>query len=257
LNIPHLLIEIVKILITTFIITTIVDIILMGFLLPRFQSKKHPSAFFIKAKENSLTTSSASYFEFQGQGGCAGFSSAFLLRHLGIPASGEETFKEVPFTYGGGVAFPKGITGFFKKKGIKMGLYSGNLNALKNEITKGNPVIVVIRSFPHKSYLHFACITAYDEEYFYLADSIKSWVNVDKDGKDIEPGSLVEGPASAGEGMASLADPVEAPASAGEGLDSPEKVYYNRKLPVKLFKLLWNTAMLKMPLYRNLFFVMK
>lgn len=247
MNIPHLLIEIVKILITTFIITTIVDIILMGFLLPRFQSKKHPSAFFIKAKENSLTTSSASYFEFQGQGGCAGFSSAFLLRHLGIPASGEETFKEVPFTYGGGVAFPKGITGFFKKKGIKMGLYSGNLNALKNEITKGNPVIVVIRSFPHKSYLHFACITAYDEEYFYLADSIKSWVNVDKDGKDIEPGSLVEDPASAGEDPA---NPVESPAS-------PENVYYNRKVPVKTFKLLWNTSMLKMPLYRNLFFVMK
>ena len=135
-----ILIEIVKILITTFIITTIVDIILMGFLLPRFQSKKHPSAFFIQPGENSLRTSSASYFEFQGQGGCAGFSSAFLLRHLGIPASGEEAFKEVPYTYGGGVAFPKGITGFFKKKGIKMKLYSGNLNALKNEIVRGNPV---------------------------------------------------------------------------------------------------------------------
>ena len=53
-------------------------------------------------------------------GRCAGFSSAFVLRHSGVQICGEEAFKKVPFQMKGGLAFPKGITGFFKKRGIKM-----------------------------------------------------------------------------------------------------------------------------------------
>ncbi|MCR4579137.1 MAG: C39 family peptidase [Treponema sp.] len=226
------IIEIIKILITTFVITTLVDIFLMGLLRWRFSRRTKVSSFFVRPSAKSVKTPSGSYFEFQGPGGCAGFSSAFLLRHLGQAASGEEAYKEVPFTYGNGIAFPKGITGFFKKHGMKVKLYSGNLSALKNELARGNPVIVVIRSFPRKSYLHFACITGYDEENFYLADSILSWVNVDKDGKPIEP-------------------------SENTVPTSDETVYYNRTVPVKTFRQLWNTSMLKMPLYRNMFFVMK
>ncbi len=94
------------------------------------------------------------------------------------------------------------------------------------------PVIVVIRSFVNKSYLHFASVTGYDEEKVYLADSIQSWVNVDKAGKTIEP-ALDTAPTS------------------------DESVYYNRIIPVEEFKKLWNTSMLKMPLYRNMFYEMK
>ena len=104
--------------------------------------------------------------------------------------------------------------------------------ALQNELEKGRPVIVVIRSFVDKSYLHFATVTGYDEEKVYIADSIQSWVNVDKDGNAIEP-ALETAPTS------------------------DESVYYNRTIPVEEFKKLWNTSMLKMPLYRNMFFVMK
>ena len=93
---------------------------------------------------------------------------------------------------------------------------TGNFAALQNEIARGKPVIVVIRSFVGKSYLHFACITGYDEENIYFADSIKDWVNVEDNGN-----------------------------------------YYNRTVSVSEFKKLWNTSMLKMPLYRNMFYVMK
>ena len=86
--------------------------------------------------------------------------------------------------------------------------------------------------FADKNYLHFATVTGYDEEKVYLADSIQSWVNVDKDGNAIEP-ALDTTPTSG------------------------ESVYYNRTIPVEEFKKLWNTSMLKMPLYRNMFYVCK
>ncbi len=208
--------EAVKILITAFIITNIVNIILFGPLKPHFsRAAKYPE-FFVRPAAETVKTENGTYFEFQQGGGCAGFSSAFLLRHTGEAANGVDTFKEVPYQLKGGAGLPKGITGFFKKKGIKMTACSGNFAALKNEIARGKPVIVVIRSFVGKADLHFACITGYDEEYIYFADSIKDWVNVDN------------------------AD-----------------AYYNRKVPVSEFKKLWNTSMLKMPLYRNMFFVMK
>ncbi|MBR1638924.1 MAG: C39 family peptidase [Treponema sp.] len=224
--------EVVKFLITAFIITNIVDVILMGFLRPRFGRHVKGGKYFVSPGAQTVRTPTGSYFEFQQGGGCAGFSSAFELRHRGVQIGGEEAFKEVPFQMKGGLAFPKGITGFFKKRGIKMTACSGNFAALQNELEKGRPVIVVIRSFVGKSYLHFATVTGYDEEKVYIADSIQSWVNVDKDGNAIEPG------------------PDTAPTSG-------ESVYYNRTVPLEEFKKLWNTSMLKMPLYRNIFYVCK
>ncbi len=225
-----IIIEVLKFLGTALIITTIVDIFLMGPLLPHFAGKSKLSEFFVSPRAETLRTPDASYFEFQKNGGCAGFSSAFVLRHLGYAATGDETFKEVPYQMKGGAGVPKGISGFFKKRGIKMTACTGNFNALKRELERGNPVIVVIRSFVGKNDLHFACVTGYDQENVYFADSIQSWVNVDKDGNPIQPD-------------------LEMPASANE------RVYYNRVVPVSEFKKLWNTSMLKMPLYRNIFFV--
>ena len=218
----YIALEIIKFLLNALAITTIVDIILMGPLLIHYEKKSKYSSFFVKPRPETVKTENGTYFEFQGAGGCAGFSSAFVLRHMGEAAKGDEIFKEVPYTYGNGVAFPKGITGFFKKRGIKMKACTGNLAALQNELALGNPVIVVIRSFVGKRFLHFACITGYDEENIYFADSIKDWVNVDK-------------------------------------ADSPDgiELYYNRVVPLKEFKKLWNTSMLKMPFYFNIFYRMK
>ena len=214
--------EIIKFILNVLAITTVVDIILMGPLLMHFEKKAKCNEFFVRPRPETVKTENGTYFEFQGEGGCAGFSSAFVLRHMGQAAKGDEIFKEVPYTYGKGVAFPKGITGFFKKRGIKMTACMGNLAALQNELAHGNPVIVVIRSFVGKSYLHFACITGYDEENIYFADSIKDWVNVDA-------------------------------AKAPDGTE----LYYNRIVPLAEFKKLWNTSMLKMPFYFNIYYRMK
>ncbi len=214
--------EIIKFILNVLAITTVVDIILMGPLLMHFEKKAKCNEFFVRPRPETVKTENGTYFEFQGEGGCAGFSSAFVLRHMGQAAKGDEIFKEVPYTYGKGIAFPKGITGFFKKRGIRMKACVGNLAALQNELARGNPVIVVIRSFVGKSFLHFACITGYDEENIYFADSIKDWVNVD----------------------------------ATKAPDGTE-LYYNRIVPLAEFKKLWNTSMLKMPFYFNIYYRMK
>ena len=218
----YILWEIIKFILNVLAITTIVDIILMGPLLIHFEKKAKHAEFFVTPRPETVKTENRTYFDFQGAGGCAGFSSAFVLRHMGQAAKGDEIFKEVPYTYGNGVAFPKGITGFFKKRGIKMKACMGNLAALQNELARGNPVIVVIRSFVGKSFLHFACITGYDEENIYFADSIKDWVNID----------------------------------AAKTPDGSE-LYYNRIVPLKEFKKLWNTSMLKMPFYFNIYYKME
>lgn len=217
--VAKILFEVVKFAGTALIITTIVDVFLLGVICPHFAGKTKHSEFFVSPRTETVKASAGSFFEYQQQGGCAGFSSAFVLRHLGIQASGDEAFKEVPHQMRGGAGVPKSIPGFFTKKGIKMTACTGNLSALKNEIARGNPVIVVIRSFVGKNDLHFACITGYDENNIYFADSIESWVNVD--------------------------------------LNNNDKIYYNRAVSTSEFKKLWNTSMLKMPLYRNMFFVMK
>ncbi|MCR4939510.1 MAG: C39 family peptidase [Treponemataceae bacterium] len=237
-----ILVNLVLFLLNTFIITTIIDIILMGFLHPRFSRKSKEEKFFVKPRPESLKTESGSYFEFQGEFECAGFSSAFILRHLGFPAEGFEIYKEVPKKMGRGYVYPKGIPGFFKKRGLKMTMCTGNLNALKKELVKGNPVIIFIRSFVGQSYLHFVTVTGYDQKNIYLAESIKSWVNADDKGK-----LLIEG-----QETSSAEQKSESSVGQAEG-----SVYYNRIIPVSLFKKLWNTSMLKMPLYRNVFYVLE
>lgn len=127
--------EVVKILITAFIITNIVNIILMGALLPRFERHAKGGKYFVSPTAQTVRTPAGSYFEFQQGGGCAGFSSAFVLRHSGVQIGGEEAFKDVPFQMKGGLAFPKGITGFFKKlwntSMLKMPLYRNIFYVMK------------------------------------------------------------------------------------------------------------------------------
>ena len=113
-----------------------------------------------------------------------------------------------------GSVYPKGITKLFLRYGYSAKYCTGNLNALKNEVSRGNPVIVLIRSAVGKSSLHFVPVVGYDEGNIFIADSV-------------------------------------------EKLSNCGEPFYNRKIPTAEFKRLWNTSMLKMPLYRNTYFVIR
>ncbi|MDR0269416.1 cysteine peptidase family C39 domain-containing protein [Paenibacillus sp.] len=108
---------------------------------------------------------------------CAAFSSAFVLRHFGIEADGNELYKKYPRKLLDGTVSPKGIIVFFKKLGFDVSYYHGNINTLKKQLNQDIPVIVFIRVFPNERYLHFVPVTGYDEKYFYLADSLNHTIN--------------------------------------------------------------------------------
>ncbi|MBQ8821442.1 MAG: C39 family peptidase [Lachnospiraceae bacterium] len=147
------------------VIVTIVDIALIGLPIPVFALKRVKERFMIE-EEN--------YSENQGKCECAGFSSAYVYRHLGLEAKGMDTYKEMPCKGPKGYVYCRGIVRLARRHGLKAMLRTGNLNALKNAVARGNPVIVMLRSKMGSTGLHYVPVVGYDEEYIYLVDSVGS-----------------------------------------------------------------------------------
>ncbi|HEX2947557.1 MAG TPA: C39 family peptidase [Clostridia bacterium] len=112
---------------------------------------------------------------------CAAFSSAYILRHFGKEANGNELYKDYPKKLIDGNISPKGIINFFTKNGYKVSFVRGDISTLKKQISRGVPVIVFIKVFRNKRYLHYVPVVGYDDEYLYLADSLKFLINCDMD----------------------------------------------------------------------------
>ena len=65
----YIALEIIRFIINAFIITTLVDIVLMGPVFPRFEKRAKCAKFFVTPKAESVKTEKGTYFEFQGAGG--------------------------------------------------------------------------------------------------------------------------------------------------------------------------------------------
>lgn len=150
------------------IITTITDGILMGVPWIRFSGKCNRNQFVI-ARENRI--------DFQNGYQCAAFSSAYILRHWNIEADGNNLYKIIPNKTKDGCVYPKGIQNLLSQYGFKVKYCSGNINALKNEVRKGNPVIVMIRVHADKNWLHYVPVVGYDEQHIFIAESLNEFVN--------------------------------------------------------------------------------
>ena len=192
-------------LINTFVIISIVDFVLMGTFSFRFSLKCKKEEFLIKNKNR---------IDFQNDVECGGFSSAFVLRNFGIEADGNELYNNIQGKMANGCVYPKQVKNLLQQNGLKAKYVRGNLCALKNEVSKGNPVIVLIRVEAKKPYLHFVPVVGFDKENVLLAESLERFVNCKNE-------------------------------------------HYNRRICNKDFLKLWNTAMIKMPLYANTFFVVE
>ncbi len=131
-------------------------------------SRSAPEEFLIK-KENHTGVQSGPE--------CSGFSSAYVLRHYGIQADGLKVYEALPKALKDGAVVPKGIVQFFTKEGFTIHYYTGSLKNLEEEISKGNPVIVLIRTSIDTNWLHYVPVVGYDKEYFYLADSFSEKIN--------------------------------------------------------------------------------
>ena len=94
-----------------------------------------------------------------------------------MEAGGETLYTHFPSKTRTGTVYPKGIRTVLRKKGFKTKYYKGTVNTLKYEVSKGTPVIVFIKVEKAQNYLHFAPVVGYDEENFYVADSLKQLEN--------------------------------------------------------------------------------
>lgn len=108
---------------------------------------------------------------------CAAFSSAYVLRHFGIEADGNEIYKNFLRKLVDGTITSKGILSFFKRQGFAVAYYRGNVESLKLRLTHGVPVIAFVRTLPNQRYLHFVPVVGYDRDSLYLADSLHYTIN--------------------------------------------------------------------------------
>lgn len=183
-------------------ITQIVDIFLLGVLVWRASGKNRFPSYMVEGKNR---------IDIQTEFQCSAFASAYVLRHFGIDASGIKLYAKMPHKMKNEYVYPKGIKALLRCYGIRVHYCRGNLSTLKQELQKEHPVIVMIRVRKDKNWLHYVPVVGYDEEYFFVAESLPGLVNCQANS-------------------------------------------YNRKIANKEFLQLWNTAMIKMPFYRNTYF---
>jgi len=141
------------------IISTIINAYLMTLPLPVLRKRDYMANYLIK-RNNRI--------DIQNKRECAAFSTAYVLRHFGMEADGEELYTNFPSKMSSGNVFPKGIRTVLRKKGFKTNYYKGNINTLKYEVSKRTPV-------------YFVPVVGYDKEYFYLSESLRHLVNCNDD----------------------------------------------------------------------------
>lgn len=154
------------------IISTIINAYLMTLPIPVLRKRDYPANYLIK-RNNRI--------DIQNKRECAGFSTAYVLRHLGMEADGEELYTSFPSKMRSGNVYPKGIRTVLRKKGFKTSYYKGNVTTLKYEVSKGTPVIVFIKVHKDCNDLHFVPVVGYDKEYVYLSELLRQLVNCNDD----------------------------------------------------------------------------
>ena len=60
---------------------------------------------------------------------------------------------------------------------VRVLLRIGNIEALKDSVSKGVPIVVLTRTVVGSRWLHYITVVGFDEEYIYTADSMKEHVN--------------------------------------------------------------------------------
>ena len=119
----------------------------------------------------------ANKFEYQQASDCSGYSTAYVFRHFGIDIDGPSAYKQIPFKLWRGCVSGMGIIILCLKYKVKVLLRIGNVEALKDSVCKGVPVVVLTKTDVGSRWLHYITVVGFDEEYIYTADSLKEHVN--------------------------------------------------------------------------------
>ena len=127
----------------------------------------------ISAPERYMIDSD-NHIDYQSTDQCAAYAAAYVLRHFGESADGNELSADIGRVFG--FVSPNSVAKLFKEKGYDAKACHGDIDTLKQRVSQGNPVIVFIR-VPHDT--HYAAVTGYDAENIYLADPMEENANAD------------------------------------------------------------------------------
>lgn len=150
------------------VITNIIDAILLGRLLFRNTDQCVPKQYF---------TVAANRIDIQTGFQCSAFASAYVLRSFGIEVDGAVLYASMPHKMKSGYVYPKGIRELLRSYGMSVKYCRGNLDTLQEDLQKGHPVIVMIRVQKHQPWLHYVPVVGYNEKQIFLAESLPELVN--------------------------------------------------------------------------------
>lgn len=150
------------------IVFTAVDAHLMGVAIPCFS---------FSVDKDSYIIGDSTRVELQNGLKCSAYSSAYVLRHWGTDAHGDSIYDIMPDKMDGAYVYPRGIVSLLKFNGFKIDYHMGNLAALKNEIAKGHPVIVMIKINPDRDWLHYVPVVGYTSDSIFIAESLPELSN--------------------------------------------------------------------------------
>lgn len=162
------LLEILIIVFCTFLWVIVVDLILYGIPIPKIIKRCSKKEFMIDADNR---------FEYQQGSECSGYSTAFVFRHLGIEMDGMTAYRQIPIKLWRGSVPGIGIILFCLKHKVRARLRIGNVEALKDSVSRGTPVVVLTRTVVGSKWLHYITVVGFDEDYIYVADSMKENTN--------------------------------------------------------------------------------
>lgn len=164
--------NIIETVINYFVIVTVINIIMNGLPIPKISKDVRKRTFFVESQNR---------FEYQKNRECSGYATAYALRHLGVEADGLTSYNSIPIKLLHGNVPGLGIFYLCMKNKVRVRLRIGNVNALKNSLTAGNPIVVLTRSVVGSNSLHYINVVGYDESHIYAVDSIESHKNVEND----------------------------------------------------------------------------
>jgi len=103
-------------------------------------------------------------FELQEGNSCAAYSAAFILRNLGINATGADVYAEIPFKDPFiGYVSTKGLILYLQTQGLAPMIYKGDLTTLKARLTQdASPIIVLIGE--GVSWQHYVTLLGFDDD---------------------------------------------------------------------------------------------
>lgn len=132
----------------------------------RAAGKDYPAEFFCENSANPM--------DLQTEGSCASYAAAYVLRDLGEQTDGEKIAAEMRRVWGFVPA--QSIVEVLENHGFSAKAYHGDADTLKEQLSKGVPVIVFV-SIPGDT--HYAVVVGYDRRNFYLVDSLPENQNAD------------------------------------------------------------------------------